>query len=259
VGVATNKFLAKLASDCQKPDGYVVLPPDQVTPFLAPLPVSRLWGVGAKGEKRLHALGIRTVGQLAALPEQILCDHFGDAGRHLWQLAHGQDARAVVPDRDARSISTETTFSQDLADREILRTWLLGLVDHLGSRLRHAGLLGRTIELKIRSSDFRTRMRSQVLPEATNRTELLWHAAAAVFDRSLTDELLPIRLLGVGASRLTRDAVVQRELFDDGERERQTALDQAVDAIRTRFGSGAIQRGSLVKRTEPESEDRADG
>jgi DNA polymerase-4 len=259
VGVATNKFLAKLASDSRKPDGFVVLPPEQVTSFLAPLPVSRLWGVGAKGEKRLHALGIRTVGQLAALPVQVLLDHLGEAGRHLWQLAHAQDGRAVVPDRDARSISTETTFAQDLADRDILRTWLLGLVDHLGSRLRHAGLLGRTIELKMRSSDFRTRIRSQALPEATNRTEVLWQAAAAIFDRSLTQELLPLRLLGVGASRLTRDPVVQLELFDDGQRGRQTALDQAVDAIRTRFGTGAIQRGSLVKRTEPEEDELADG
>ena len=258
VGVAANKFLAKLASDHQKPDGLVVLPPDAVTSFLAPLPVSRLWGVGAKGEKRLHALGIRTVGQLAALPEQVLLDHFGEAGRHLWQLAHGQDDRLVIADRDARSISTERTFPHDIADRESLRTWLLDLVDHLASRLRHEGVLARTIELKIRSSDFRTRTRSQVLSAATHLTDILWQAAVALFERALTQELLPVRLLGVGASRLTRDPVVQRDLFEGGLRARQGALDQAVDAIRTRFGTSAIQRGRLVNRTEPERNDAAD-
>src|SRR5207244_1680738 len=154
-----------------------------------------------------------------------------------------------------RSISTETTFAHDLADLDGLRTWLLDLVDHLASRLRHAGLLARTIELKIRSSDFRTRSRSQALREATDRTDVLWQVAVALFERSLTPELLPVRLLGVGASRLTRDAVVQRGLFDDGELERQAALDQTVDAIRTRFGAGAIQRGSLVNRIEPEKKD----
>src|SRR5262249_50102614 len=105
VGVAPNKFLAKLASDHGKPDGCVVLPPDRVQEFLAPLPVSRIWGVGAKGAARLRALGVHTIGQLAALPEQVLSDHFGEVGRHVWQLAHGQDDRAVVPDREAKSIS----------------------------------------------------------------------------------------------------------------------------------------------------------
>src|SRR5262249_30543214 len=144
VGVAPNKFLAKVASDHGKPDGFVVLTADQVSKFLAPLPVGRLWGVGVKAEKRLHALGIRTVGQLAALPVRTLVDHFGEAGQHLWNLAHGQDDRAVVPDREAKSISTETTFAHDLADRHVLRIWLLDLVDHLAARLRREGLRART-------------------------------------------------------------------------------------------------------------------
>jgi DNA polymerase-4 len=122
VGVAPNKFLAKLASDHGKPDGFVIVLPDCVADFLCPLPVGRLWGVGTKGQKRLHALGIRTIGQLAALPERVLADQFGDSGRHIWRLAHGQDRRSVVPDREAKSISTETTFAHDLGDRHILRT-----------------------------------------------------------------------------------------------------------------------------------------
>jgi DNA polymerase-4 len=252
VGVAPNKFLAKLASDHGKPDGLVVVPPDGVAEFLAPLPVGRLWGVGAKGEKRLHALGIRTIGQLAALPERVLADHFGKTGRHLWQLAHGRDDRAVTPDREAKSISTETTFPEDVGDREALRTWLLDLVDELAGRLRKEGVRARTVELKLRSSDFRTRTRSLSLPAATDVTDILWQAALQLFERSATEEVLPLRLLGVGASNLTaRDGMVQGQLFGDEEQKRGEALDRTIDAIRARLGPGAIRRGSLFDRTEP--------
>jgi DNA polymerase-4 len=246
VGVAPNKFLAKLASDLRKPDGLVVVPPDSVAEFLAPLPIGRLWGVGVKGEKRLQALGVRTVGQLAALPERVLVDQFGEAGRHVWELAHGRDDRAVVPDREAKSVSTETTFAQDVGDRAVLRAWLLDLVDHLAGRLRREGLRARTVELKVRSSDFRTRTRSLSVEEATDVTEVIWRAARGLFERTVTKEVLPLRLLGVGASNLVRDPAVQGQLFDDGERKRQAALDRAVDAIRGRLGHGAIRRGSLL-------------
>jgi DNA polymerase-4 len=250
VGVAGNKFLAKLASDHGKPDGFVVVPPDQVQGFLAPLPVGRIWGVGAKSEKRLHDLGIQTIGQLAALPEKVLSDQFGDSGRHIWRLAHGVDDRAVVSDREAKSISTETTFASDVADRHVLRIWLLDLVDHLAGRLRREQVHARTIEIKIRSSDFRTQIRAQTLPEATNVTDVLWQSAKTLFERSLTRGLLPVRLLGVGVSRLTREAVVQGNLFDGEERRRQQAVDQAVDTIRGQFGTDAIRRGSSVDRPD---------
>jgi DNA polymerase-4 len=248
VGVAPNKFLAKLASDHGKPDGLVIVPADGVQEFLGPLPVGRLWGVGARGEKRLHDLGIRTIGQLAALDESVLVRRFGEAGRHLRELAHGLDDRTVVPDREAKSISTETTFAQDIDDRQLLRTWLLELVDHLAARLRHEQVRARTIEVKIRSSAFRTVIRAQALPEPTNRTDLLWQSAQSLFERSLTLDLQPVRLLGVGASRLSRDAAVQAGLFDAEHRQRQQALDLAVDVIRGQFGADAIQRGSLLDR-----------
>ena len=247
VGVAPNKYLAKLASDIGKPDGFVVLPPDKVMDFLSPLPVSRIWGVGAKGEKRLHDMGIRTIGQIAALPEKTLSDRFGEMGRHIWQLAHGEDDRTVVPDREAKSVSTETTFAQDIGDRSVLRVWLLDLVDHLASRLRHEGIWARTIDLKIRNSDFRTVTRSTTLSEATNLTNIIWKAAADLFERSLTRDLLPVRLLGIGATKLTREVIVQGDLFDDSAR--QGALDQTIDTIREQFGSGSIRRGSLLDRS----------
>jgi DNA polymerase-4 len=248
VGVAPNKFLAKLASDHGKPDGFVVVPAERVSAFLAPLPVGRIWGVGKKAEQRLQALGIRTIGQLAALPEKLLGQHFGANGRHIWQLAHGQDDRKVVPDREAKSISTETTFGQDIGDRAVLRAALLDLVDHLASRLRQAGLYARSIDLKIRSSAFRTWTRSVSLAEPTHRTDALWQVAGELLERALVPEMLPVRLLGVGASRLARDGAVQRGLFDGEVGQKQSDLDRAVDAIRGQFGTEALRRGILLDR-----------
>lgn len=253
VGVAANKFLAKLASDLGKPDGLFVLHPERVHEVLDPLPVSRLWGVGAKGEKRLHELGLRTVGQLRALPEQILADHFGEVGRHLWRLANGLDARAVTPDDEARSVSTETTFPKDIGDRAVLRAWLLDLVEQLGQRLRRAGLRGRTVQLKARSSDFRTWTRSRTLPDPTDATDDLWKAAADLFDRHVSDAWLPLRLLGVGASGLVKAGPVQGDLFDGARQAKQRSLDQAVDAIRARFGPRAIRRAGGTGRQGPKA------
>ena len=248
--MAPNKYLAKLASDIGKPDGFVVLAPEKVTEFLAPLPVSRIWGVGAKGEKRLHDMGIRTIGQIAALREKVLNDRFGEMGRQIWNLANGIDDRTVVPDREAKSVSTETTFADDIGDRSVLRVWLLDLVDHLATRLRHAGIWAHTIDLKIRSSEFRTVTRSTTLPEATHATNIIWKAAAGLLERSLTSELMPVRLLGVGATKLTREPIVQRNLFEESSHPRESEIDQSIDSIRAKFGSKSIQRGSLLEKSK---------
>jgi DNA polymerase-4 len=254
VGVATNKFLAKLASDLGKPDGFVVIEPERAQEVLAPLPVSRLWGVGAKGEKRLHALGLHTVGQLATLPEQVLVDHFGEGGRHLWRLAHGLDDRPVVPDEDAKSVSTETTFARDIGDRAMLRAWLLDLVEHLGQRLRRLPARARTIELKVRTSDFRTYHRELTLPEPTDVSAVIWRAVREVFERRVPDDWLPVRLIGVGASGLVHDAAVQGDLFDGAWQDKQRAVDRVTDAIRQQFGADAIRRaGGLHQRGDDEA------
>jgi DNA polymerase-4 len=251
VGVAANKFLAKLASDLGKPDGLFVLPPERMREVLHPLPVSRLWGVGAKGEKRLRALGLRTVGQLAALPEQVLDDHFGEVGRHLWRLANGLDDRTVTPDEEARSVSTETTFPRDIGDRTVLRAWLLDLVEQLGQRLRRIGARGKTVQLKARASDFRTWTRSLTLPDATDLTDALWNAVSDLFDRQVSDAWLPLRLLGVGVSGLVKAGPVQGDLFDGARQAKQRSLDQAVDAIRAQFGPGAIRRAGGIRGRKP--------
>jgi DNA polymerase-4 len=252
VGVAPNKFLAKLASDLQKPNGLVVIEPHRIDEILAPLPVGRLWGVGKKGEKRLHALGLQTIGQLAALPESVVQDHFGSVGSWLWRLAHGQDDGAVTPDGEAKSVSTETTFSRDIGNREVLRTCLLNLVDHLGHRLRRHGLRARTIDLKLRTSDFRTFFRGESLSEASDLTEVIWQTASSLMEKRVPNDWLPLRLLGVGATRLVRDEAVQHELFGQAWRAKQKALEGAMDAIRDQFGRSAIRRARQIDQAADE-------
>jgi DNA polymerase-4 len=257
VGVAPNKFLAKLASDHGKPNGLVIVHAEQVRSFLEPQPVGRIWGIGAKTQQRLHAMGIRTVGQLAAWPERVLVEHFGRAGRTMWQLAHGEDDRSVVPDREAKSISSETTFAEDIGDRATLNDWLLAQVEQVAARLRLVGAFAGTVQLKLRSSAFRTRVRSTSLTTATFATQVLWQAARTLLERSLTADIMPLRLIGVGVTNLVREGSVQGDLFESMENRRQGALDQAIDQIRRQLGSGAIQRASLLQRKDQTGPDAA--
>jgi DNA polymerase-4 len=248
IGVAPNKFLAKLAGDMSKPNGLLEIEPSQVTAFLSPLPVGRLWGVGAKAEKRLRLLGIQTVGQLAGFPEDVLEEHFGQLGPHLRHLANGIDDRPVVPDADAKSVSTETTFARDIGSRRLLRAWLLELVEHLGQRLRRQRACAKTIDIKVRTADFQTFIRSRTLAEATDVTEVIWQAAAGLFDQRVREDWLPLRLLGVGASGLVRDGQVQGNLFEDEWRHKQRALDRTIDGIRQQFGKDALRRAGGLER-----------
>lgn len=251
VGVAPNKFLAKLASDLEKPDGFVVVEPEGVQAFLDPLPVERLWGVGRVSSEALHRLGIRTVGQLRLWSCEALSARFGQAGEHLWQLAHGIDDRRVVPDHEAKSISRETTFDRDVRDPDVLRAWLLELTEQVAWRLRRHSLRGRTVHLKVRFPDFRTITRCQTLPEATNVTGELWEAAAAMFSERVPADHPPVRLLGMGVSGFDRSGARQRMLFGEEAHERQSRLDEVTDEIRARYGRTAIGRaGARGKPSE---------
>jgi DNA polymerase-4 len=248
VGLAPNKFLAKLASDLQKPDGFVVVDPNEVQAFLDPLPVGRLWGVGKVSGKTFQKLGIATIGQLRRLPLEILESHFGKMGRHLWNLAQGIDNRHVVPDRDAKSISHETTFAQDIADLEVLRIWLLQLTEQLSRRLRRHQLVGQTVHLKVRFADFHTITRARTLAEPTNITEEIWQAAAELLTRRLPAQCQPVRLLGVGVSGLDNESSRQGHLFDDQRREKQQKLDEVTDRIQDRFGGAALKRAAALEK-----------
>ncbi|MSR57882.1 MAG: DNA polymerase IV [Planctomycetaceae bacterium] len=244
VGVAPNKFLAKIASDLKKPDGFVVVDRQAVQAFLDPLPVGRLWGVGRVTGAAFEKLGLRTIADVRQLPVDELRRRFGEWGEHLAQLARGIDDRPVVPDREAKSISHETTFAVDLDDCEILRSWLRELTEHVGCRLRRHGLKGRTVNLKVRFADFQTITRAKTLPQPTDITDEIWTAAAELLATKLPAQGGRIRLIGVGVSGFEASAQVQQSLFPDAERERRTQLDAAADQIRERFGAASLNRGS---------------
>ncbi|HEX3313537.1 MAG TPA: DNA polymerase IV, partial [Gemmataceae bacterium] len=212
VGVAPNKFLAKIASDLRKPDGFVVVEQEGVREFLDPLPVGRIWGVGKVTRGVFERLAVRTIGELRHLPEALLHQVFGSSGEHYLRLAHGLDDRRVVPDRNAKSISHETTFPKDIRDRDLLRTCLAELVEQVARRLRRHGRRCRTIELKIRFSNFQTVTRSATLAEATDITQELLQRGADLLTDNLPARPAPIRLLGFGVHGLEQE-VVQPTLF----------------------------------------------
>ena len=244
VGVAPNKFLAKIASDLEKPDGLVIIDPGRVQEFLDPLPVSRIWGVGRVTRQVLEQFGLRTIADLRQLTPDELRRRFGSQGDQFLRLAHGQDNRAVVPDREAKSISHETTFAQDVDAVDVLHAWTVELAEQVGSRLRRRGLRGRTVHLKVRYGDFHTITRAHTLPDATNATRDIYEPALEMLGQRLPDRALSVRLLGVGVSGLARSREVQQHLFDAPQQAAQSKLDKASDQIRTRFGSDALRRAS---------------
>lgn len=250
VGVAPTKFVAKIASDLRKPNGFVVVRPADVPAFLDPLPVGRIWGVGAKAERRLAALGVTRIGQLRTLPADALAPAFGKHGRRLWELAHGIDGRPVVPDHEAKQISHETTFGEDIADLETLRAWLSDLAGQVGRRLRRNGRTAKTVVLKLRYGDFTTITRSRTLAEPTDATAAIFRAADELLCTSLPKRRLSVRLLGVAVSHLSGGAA-QKLLFADEPAGRRTQLDTVADAIATKFGSDALRTGLSVGLERP--------
>ncbi len=253
VGLGPNKFLAKLASDLRKPDGFVVITLDKIREILDPLPVGRLWGVGKKAELRLHAQGYKTIGQIAAANPKALERAFGPSAIHLWELAQGIDFRVVTPDRLAKSLSADITFSEDIEDEEVLGEKLLDLVEHLGSRLRKKEIKAAVIEVKLRSSDFETRSVSKSLLEPMNETMLLWGEAKALLQKLLKFDLLPARLISVSAVRLVRPGEIQGGLFDTKIIKKQGEIDRTLDAIKEKFGSESIGRGVFLTSDDKKS------
>lgn len=243
VGVAPNKFVAKIASDIDKPDGFVAVAPDQVQAFLDPLPVGRLWGVGKVGARVFERLGIASIGQLRAYSPRLLQQHFGNFADQLWQLAHGADERPVVSEREARSISQETTFPRDIDDREVLRAWLQDLAAQVAWRLRRHGLQGRTVQLKVRLADFSTLTRAQTLAQPTDISDEIRRAALGLFEQRLPRPLPPLRLLGIGVSGFAESQGGQADLFAAAERERQSRIDAVMDQVAERYGRGSLVRG----------------
>jgi nucleotidyltransferase/DNA polymerase involved in DNA repair len=248
VGVAPNKFLAKLASDLSKPDGFLVLHEADVEVFLHDLPVSRLWGVGKQTARQLEALGLRTIGQVAQWPQAQLSRRFGSLGTHIWRLAHGFDDRPVTSHRDPQSIGAETTFAEDTDDVETLHRTLLELADKVGQRLRAEGFMASKVTLKYRDAAFVTLTRTQSLAEPTAVAMDLYHAVSRLLSQ-LPAARLKVRLLGIAAAELTSLAPGQLSLFADSTHKRLQA-ERAEDAIRARFGPRAITRAALLNPKE---------
>jgi DNA polymerase-4 len=243
VGVAPNKFLAKLASEHGKPDGFTVISPGQEQDFLDPLAVSRLWGVGRVCKETLERLGITTVAELRNASAQTLKTRLGKHGEHLWKLAHGVDQRSVVSDRRAKSISHETTFATDIGDGMTLRLLTDALAEQVAFRLRRHGHKARKAHLKVRFGDFKTTSRTRSLSQATASTKELATAARSLLRDVLDSDPRPVRLLGVGVSEFHDNAPIQPHLFEQDTVRKQARIDVAVDEIKQRFGDGAVRRG----------------
>ena len=245
VGVAATKFVAKVASSRAKPDGMLVVPADRTLEFLHPLPVSALWGVGKVTEESLTRLGLRTVGDVAAMPTDALERALGPAlAAKLAHLSMGIDARDVVTGREEKSIGHEVTFGYDLTDLEQLRRELLRLSDDVAVRLRRAGVVGRTVVLKLRYGDFRTVTRSRTLGEPTDVARRIYDEASAALGE-LAGDGARIRLIGVRAEQL-RPSGSGAMLWDPDEEWREA--ERTIDEVTARFGRGAVRPASLVKR-----------
>jgi DNA polymerase-4 len=244
VGVAPNKFLAKLASAAAKPDGVVVVPADDVESFLHPLPVSALWGVGERTHETLERLGVRTVGELAGISRRVLERALGEAnGRHLGALARGRDDRAVVPYEAPKSVSHEETFGHDLDSEEDVLRELLRLSLKVAVRLRREGFRARTISIKVRLASFTTLSRSRTIPDATDVGHDL-HRIATELYRGLPGSNRRIRLLGVAATGLVPAGADQLALVRAG---RWEDAERALDRIERRFGSGTAIPAALLR------------
>ena len=243
VGIAPNKFLAKLASDLNKPDGFVIITEENKQQILDPLPVSRIWGVGKVTEKALKFKGIHTIEQLRRAQPEILRSILGDQTPHMLRLAQGVDNREVESDREAKSISSEQTFATDITDKDILIDVLVNQVEDVGQRLRLNDLEAKTITLKLRYDDFHTITRSSTFDHPTNITKILWQEAEQVFLKWHKKSAGALRLLGFGVSGLLKAGSGQHQLFTEPEVEKQKRLDEAFDKIRNKFGHDALRRG----------------
>jgi DNA polymerase IV len=254
VGVAANKFLAKLASDLHKPDGLTVIDQANVQPTLDPLPIGKIWGIGPKTAERIEGLGVKTIGQLRKLDPETLRLRIGDEAEHYLRLAQGLDDRPVTPDREAKSIGQEQTFGSDVADPDAIRAVMLEQSEQVGTRLRKHALKARTVTVKIRFGEFQTITRRSTLPQPTDTTAELWRAARELFDQWARTSFQPVRLIGVTAGNFAADDG-QLELFADPNAQKQRKLDGVLDAINQKFGGAKIHRagGSTDVPDSPQS------
>jgi DNA polymerase-4 len=245
IGLAPVKFLAKIASDMQKPNGLTVLSHAEVPAFLERLPVGKIPGVGPRMLKSLELLGIRTAGDVQRYPKSFWQERMGKAGEMLFERGHGIDPRAVEPYTEPKSESAENTFAKDISDLEELSVWLLRQAERVGRSLRAGGLAGRTITLKLKYDDFTQKTRSRTLKQPTNLTRIIYDTAMDLIRERPLER--PLRQIGVGVSHF---GISEHQLAllpdpEEPDMRREAALDATLDALRGKFGSGTVVRGKL--------------
>ena len=253
VGVASSKFVAKVASDLDKPDGLTLCPFGEERAFLAPLPLKRIWGVGKRGEASLTALGLRTIGDVAAYPRAVLERKFGRFGAHVWQLANAMDARPVVTGRARLSHGAERTLATNIVGQSAVRHRLLPLADEVAAGLRRAGKRAWGVRLKLKYADFHQVTRDMRLSEPIRDAASILRAVDELIER--VETRAPIRLVGVAAFDLVSEEVpLQGALFGEPTEKREE-LESALDALRTRFGDQTVVRGSWLETSSAKKHD----
>jgi DNA polymerase IV len=245
IGLSYNKFLAKIASDLDKPRGFAVIGRGDARSFLADKPVGLLWGVGAAMQRRLAADGIALIGQLRAVDEREMARRYGKMGLRLAHLARGEDARQVEASSQTKSISAETTFAQDESNEEALARALRPLCEQVSARLKTAGLAAGTVTLKLKTSDFRIRTRSRRLADPTQLADTLFRTGRLLLAPE-ADGATRFRLIGVGADTLQGADTADLPTLFDREDGKPRRLEQAIDDIRDRHGKGAVRLGRAV-------------
>jgi DNA polymerase-4 len=251
VGVATTKFVAKLASTVSKPDGMLVVPATEVLEFLHPLPVAALWGVGERTGEVLARFGLRTVGDIARTPLDTLQRELGTAaGAHLSALAWGRDPRPVLSRVPDKSIGAEETFATDVADPVVIRRELLRLSERTAQGLRAGGSVARTVVVKLRLASFKTITRSNTLPEPTDVAQKIYATACALYAGSGLDTSARLRLVGVRATGLLPTGTTATQLAFGEQPAAWRDAEQAVDKIAGRFGTGTVRPAALVRQAE---------
>lgn len=248
VGIANSKVVAKIASDASKPDGLIEVAPGGEAAFLTPLPIRRMPGIGEKTEPIFRRLGIDTIGKLARVPAEGLKKLLGNHGEHLRNMALGIDDSPVQSREEAKSMSRETTFGEDLHDRSVLEATLRYLSERVGAGLRQNGRFARCITLKLRYTDFMTITRNRTLQQVTDADGVIFDAGLTLLRAALLKEKKAVRLIGIGVTGFSESGR-QLSLLDDTNL-RLEKLDKAVDRIREKYGFGAIQTGRTMKLKE---------
>ena len=250
VGIGSNKLLAKMASDFEKPDKIHTLFEEEIPSKMWPLPVDALFSLGRSAAERLHGMHIRTIGELAAIDVADLRTVFGvKMGEHLHRFSNGIDTSPVLAEsEEAKGYGNSTTLANDLTTAEEAYPILLSLADSCASRMRNDGQRATCVSVTIRDTAFRDRSHQQHLAHATDITSEIYEVACRLFD-DLWDRKMPLRLLGVSLSQLTREDVAQLSMFPDPKREREQELDRLIDGLRHRFGSDTIVRGSIIEQS----------